>query len=110
MTALKVIKWIAVILVMPWLVFMVISVTSGGSQFVRMGESAVSLVQSVTLKLSTKADSIKAEADEWKEKITGKKAEVKADESLGKDEKPPEKKKRKRVSSAQAPLKEDDAR
>ena len=72
MTASKLIQWLLVAIVTPWLVFMIISVYGGGAPFAKMGESIISSVQNITLKLSTKADFIKMQADELKEKIMGK--------------------------------------
>lgn len=90
---LKVIKWLSVAIVTPWLMFMLVSIFSGGEVFTRMGDSLASSVQGITLKLSTKADMIKRQADEWREKITGKKSEVReAEEAKPKAEKPKEKK------------------
>ncbi len=75
MTGFRVLKWISFIIIAPWLIFMLTATFKGGEPITRMGELVVSSVQSLTLKLSSKADSIKMQADEWKEKITGKKAD-----------------------------------
>ncbi len=74
MTAFRILKWISFIIIAPWLIFMLTAVFMGGEPITKMGEVVVSSVQSLTLKLSSKADSVKRQSDEWKEKITGKKA------------------------------------
>jgi hypothetical protein len=103
MTTLKLIKWLTVVIVTPWLIFMIVSIYGGGEPFTKMGESIASSVQSITLKLSKKADTIKVEADELKEKITGKKTESKeAQESAPKSE-PKEKKTKKKKRAAVRP-------
>jgi hypothetical protein len=75
MTALKLLKWLSVVIVAPWLIFMIVSVYAGGEPFTNMGESIASSAKAIMLKLSTKADMIKMQAAEWKEKIIGKKSE-----------------------------------
>jgi hypothetical protein len=100
MKALKIIKWLTIILITPWLVFMILAIFNGGEIFNRMGESVVAEVQDITHKLSAKADMIKAQADEWREKWSGTRhAEQKAEESKAKDEKAPAKKSKKTRSS-----------
>jgi hypothetical protein len=110
MTTLKLITWLSVVIVTPWLVFMIISIFGGGEPFTKMGESIVSHVQNVTLKLTKKADMIKMEADELKEKITGKTTESKKAQEPASKSELKEKKKKKRDGAAvkQAPAKTDE--
>jgi FlaA1/EpsC-like NDP-sugar epimerase len=106
MKSLKVIKWLSIVIIMPWLIFMILAILKGGETFTKMGESLVSTVQEMTLKLSRKADMVKTQADEWKEKLTGIKSEEKAtEEAKTKAEKAPVKKvkKTKRKPSAEGP-------
>jgi hypothetical protein len=106
MTALKLIKWLMVVIVSPWLVFMIISVYGGGAPFAKMGESIISIVQNITLQLSTKADIIKMQADEWKDKIMGKKSEGReVPESALKTEPEEKKAKKKGAGVKQVPAK-----
>ena len=93
-----------VAIVAPWLVFMIVFIYGGGEPFMKMGESIGSHVQSITLKLSKKADMIKMQADELKEKITGKKTESKEPrESAAPSELKEKKKKKKGAAVRQAP-------
>ena len=93
MKSLKILKWVTIAVITPWLVFMILAAFKGGEIFTRMGESIVSGVQDMTLGLSKKADMIKTQADEWKEKLTGIKSETKtAEDAKSKDEKAPAKK------------------
>jgi hypothetical protein len=107
MNSLKFIKWLAIAIITPWLIFMLISAFKGGEPFKEMGASIVAVVQDITLKLSKKADMIQIQADEWKEKLTGVKGEEKAaEEAKSKDEKAPVKKTKvttKRPPAAQQP-------
>ena len=106
MTALKLIKWLSVIIVTPWLIFMIVSAYAGGEPFTKMGESIASSVQTIMLKLSTKADMIKMQADEWKEKIMGRKSEGKeVQESTPRNEPQGKKTKKKGAAVKQSPSK-----
>lgn len=90
MKSLKVIKWLSIAIIMPWLIFMILAIFKGGEIFTKMGGSVVAGVQEITIKLSRKADMVKTQADEWKEKITGIRSEEKAAEDVkSKDEKGP---------------------
>jgi FlaA1/EpsC-like NDP-sugar epimerase len=104
MKSLKITKWLCITIIMPWLIFMILAIFKGGGIFTKMGESLVLRVQEMALRLSGKADMVKTQTDEWKEKLTGIKSEEKAaEEAKAKDEKAPVKKekKTKRHSSAE---------
>jgi hypothetical protein len=106
MTALKLLKWLSVVIVAPWLIFMIVSVYAGGEPFTNMGESIASNAKAIMLKLSTKADMIKMQADEWKEKIMGKKTEGKeVQESTPRSEPQGNKTKKKGAAVKQSPAK-----
>jgi len=106
MTAVKLIKWLSVVIVTPWLIFMIVSVYAGGEPFTKMGESIASSVQTIMLKLSTKANMIKMQADEWKEQIMGKKSEGKeVQESTPRGEPQGKKTKKKGATVKQPPAK-----
>lgn len=75
MTAFKIIKWLTVILVTPWLIFMVTAVMKGGEPFKRMGDGVSRMVEDSAESLAAKADVVKWQADEWKEKYLGIKRE-----------------------------------
>ena len=93
MKSLKILKWGTIAIIMPWLIFMIRAIFKGGDIFARMGESIVSGVQDMALRLSKKADTIKTQADEWKEKLTGIKTEkTTAEDAKSQDEKAPAKK------------------
>jgi len=93
MKSLKILKWVTIAIIMPWLIFMIHAIFKGGEIFARMGESIVSGVQDMTLGLSKKADMIKTQAYEWKEKLTGIKSEKKtAEDAKSQNEKSPTKK------------------
>jgi hypothetical protein len=93
MKSLKILKWLTIAIIMPWLIFMILAVFKGGEIFARMGESIALGVQDMTLRFSKKADTIKTQADEWKEKLTGIKSEEKtAEDAKSQDEKAPAKK------------------
>jgi len=102
MTTFKLIKWLSVTTVTPWPVFMILSVHTGGEPFTEMGESIASSVQTLILKLSAKADRIKMQADEWKEKITGKKSEGKRVQQTAPRSEPQGKKTKKDAAVKQA--------
>jgi hypothetical protein len=110
MTTLKLIKWLTFVIITPWLIFMIIAIFGGGEPFKKMGESAVSYLQEVTIKLTKKADVIKMEADELREKITGKKPETKeAQAPAPKSELKEKKTKKKRAAAKPAPAKTDES-
>jgi hypothetical protein len=97
MTAFKILKWLTIILVTPWLVFMLLSVFKGGEPFVKMGDGLSGWVLDSAKNLAGKADTIKWQADEWKERYLGIKREEKEPEvPLKPAEKKPEKKKTKK--------------
>ncbi len=78
---------------MPWFIFMILAIFKGGEIFARMGKSIASGVQDMTLGMSKKADTIKTQADEWKEKLSGIKSETKTvEDAKSQDEKAPAKK------------------
>ncbi|HMK60159.1 MAG TPA: hypothetical protein VK452_03310 [Dissulfurispiraceae bacterium] len=101
MTSLKLLKWLAIAIIAPWLLFMIISAFKGGDIFTQVGESMINEVRDISIKLSRKADRIKAEADEWKEKL-GFKHEEKAKEVISNEEKAPANKTKKAVKSSSA--------
>ena len=107
MNSLKVLKWLAVAIITPWLIFMLISIFKGGELFTETGAYVVAAVQDITLRLSKKADMVKIQADEWKGKLTGIKSDGKAEEeTTSKDEKLSVKKTRvttKRPTAGQQP-------
>ena len=93
MKSLKILTWVSIAIIMPWIIFMILAIFKGGEIFARMGESIVSGIQDMTLGLSKKADTIKTQADEWKEKLTGSKSEKKTvEDAKSQDDKAPAKK------------------
>lgn len=99
MTAFKVLKWLTILIVTPWLVFMLTAAFKGSGPIKEMGEFTASAVRALTVKLGDKADTIKIQADEWKEKITGKKAE---EAKPAAQEKPQDKKSKKKSKNSDA--------
>ncbi|HMK56763.1 MAG TPA: hypothetical protein VK448_09020 [Dissulfurispiraceae bacterium] len=99
MTSLKILKWLSIAIITPWLVFMVLSAIKGGEIFTRMGDSVIEDVRDISAKLSRKADMVKIQADEWKEKL-GFKSGEKAEEAKPAEEKVPAKKTKKAAKTS----------